>query len=218
MTIFVHDHNRSRNLLRKINKIQRKYNIQENQFAERIAEHQALVKGIAGQIRGKEKKINSKQINRQFAENPRLVYRSLTNSTIEVRVPPKEDEVEGFWRPLCEDPKQHREAEWTQTVEEINRNKQQMPAINITEEKIRNKITQYCNFKAPGIDKIPNFWLKKLTSLHPHYVRAFTKIQREEEETPEWLTTGLTNLHPKTQETHLPNKYRPICCLSTTYK
>ena len=37
-------------------------------------------------------------------------------------------------------------------------------------------------------------------------------------ETPPWLTTGTTSLIPKSTETTLPNKYRPICCLPTTYK
>lgn len=218
MTAFTNSNNRPANLLRKINKILRKYNIHENQLRERIAEHQALVKGFAEQIRCKEKKINSKQINKQFNENPRIVYRNMTNKSIEVKTPPSEDEVERFWRPLYEDPKQHHEAEWIQNIEEINREKPHMPLINITIEKLRAKISQYSNFRAPGIDKIPNFWLKKLTSLHPHYAEIFSKIGREEEDMPVWTTTGLTSLLPKTQETDLPNKYRPICCLSTTYK
>ena len=49
-------------------------------------------------------------------------------------------------------------------------------------------------------------------------MQVFTKIIRGEENTPDWLTTGKTNLLPKSNETQLPNKYRPICCLSTTYK
>ena len=57
-----------------------------------------------------------------------------------------------------------------------------MPPIEITEELIRRKISEYSNFKTPGIDKIPNFYLKKITSLHPHYVIAFTKIQKKEME------------------------------------
>ena len=40
----------------------------------------------------------------------------------------------------------------------------------------------------------------------------------DEENPPDWLTRGKTTLLPKSQETHLPNKYLPICCLNTTYK
>ena len=65
---------------------------------------------------------------------------------------------------------------------------------------------------------MPNFWLRKLNSLHPRYVSLFNKILDGTENTPEWLTQGRTTLLPKSKETHRPNKYRPICCLSTTYK
>ena len=82
-----------------------------------------------------------------------------------------------------------------------------MPRVIITEESIRRKINEYSNFKAAGIDKIPNFWLKRITALHHHYVQVFTKIIRGEETTPDWLTTGKTNLLPKSNETQLPKKY-----------
>ena len=98
-----------------------------------------------------------KQINKQFAESPRMVYRSLNNESIEVQNPPSREQVEGFWKPLFEDPKQHQESQWIDTIKEKNRNKNQMPRVIITEESIRKKINEYSNFKAPGIDKIPNF-------------------------------------------------------------
>ena len=218
MSTFMNTQNHARNLLRKIDGIKRRYNISNDQMEGRLAEHQAIVKGLAAELRSKEKKIKTKQINKQFAENPRVVYRSIARETIEVREPPKEEEVERFWRPLFEDPKQHQESQWIETIIEKNREKQEMPELVITEELARKKIKEFSNFKAPGIDKIPNFWLKKVTALHPHYVLTFMKIQKGDEQSPEWLTMGNTNLLPKSNETQLPNKYRPICCLPTTYK
>ncbi|XP_063585774.1 uncharacterized protein LOC134763144 [Penaeus indicus] len=38
------------------------------------------------------------------------------------------------------------------------------------------------------------------------------------ESAPEWLTEGTTYLLPKNQETQNPKNYRPITCLTTTYK
>ena len=93
-----------------------------------------------------------------------------------------------------------------------------MPALHITTQIVRKKITQYGNFKSPGIDKIPNFWLKKLNSLHPHYASTFNKLINNQEESPDWLAHGKTSLLPKSEETQMANKYRPICCLNTTYK
>ena len=66
--------------------------------------------------------------------------------------------------------------------------------------------------------RFPNFWLKELSCFHPHYARIFNTIINENIETPSWLTKGMTSLLPKSKDTMLPNKYRPICCLPTTYK
>ena len=218
MSMYLNSQNHGRNLLKKIDIIKRKYNVNNAQIEGRMAEHQATVKALAAEIRNKEKKFNTKQINKQFAENPRIVYRNLARETITVQDPPKAEEVERFWRPLFEDPKQHQESQWIETIKEKNRGKQQMAELVITEEVVRKKIKEFSNFKAPGIDKIPNFWLKKMAALHPHYALSFMKIQKGEEQSPEWLTIGNTSLLPKSNETQLPNKYRPICCLSTTYK
>ena len=93
-----------------------------------------------------------------------------------------------------------------------------MPSLNIDLASMKKKLKEFSNFKSPGLDKIPNFWLKQFDSLLPKYVTVFNKIKDGEEATPDWLTMGQTKLLPKSQETERPNKYRPICCLSTTYK
>ena len=90
--------------------------------------------------------------------------------------------------------------------------------LYITEEDIEFKLKSFSNFKKPGVDKLPNFWLKELNSFHFHYANTFNRIINEKLDTPKWLTTGNTSLLPKSKETSLPNKYRPICCLPTTYK
>ena len=169
-------------------------------------------------MRNKERKINHKIINKKFAENPRKVYRDLTEEKIEITKPPDRDELEGFWRTLFENQKQHEENEWTNIVTEKNSEKNTMPELIITSEAMLEKIQHYGNFKAPGIDKLPNFWLKKFKSLHPLYLTSFNKMVNDEEEPPSWLTHGRTSLLPKSKETDKPNKYRPICCLTTTYK
>ena len=88
----------------------------------------------------------------------------------------------------------------------------------ITDEEFQGELRRMKNFKSPGPDQITNFWLKNLTALHPVYLAAFNRILGGEESAPPWLSEGLTTLLPKSAETHLPNKYRPICCLPTTYK
>ena len=57
-----------------------------------------------------------------------------------------------------------------------------------------------------------------MTALHHHYSDCFARILSGEEATPSWLLRGDTSLIPKSNETQQPKKYRPICCLNTTYK
>ena len=209
----------TKHLLRKMRRIKRKYGIRDDsEIPGRIAEHQAEVKALAAQIRNKERKENSKIINKQFGENPRKVYRNIMKQSIEVENPPSKTELEQFWRPLYENTTQHQENEWIDTITAANETKHPMSTLTIGIDHLKNKLKEFGNFKSPGIDKLQNFWLKKLNSLHPKYVYALNKIKDGEEPTPEWLTTGQTKLLPKSEETHRPNKYRPICCLSTTYK
>jgi hypothetical protein len=47
------------------------------------------------------------------------------------------------------------------------------------------------NWKAPGRDHIPNFWLKQPTATHKHIAEIFNKLM-EEDFIPEWLTAGVT--------------------------
>ena len=208
----------TKHLALKVGRLKRKYKIEDHQIRAKIAEHQAHIKGLAAQIRNKDKKINQKRINRLFAENPRKVYRELISDTIEVENPPKKEELEQFWRPLYETAKQHQEGPWVQKIEATNAPKPKMMGIRFDSDIVKRKLTQFGNFKTPGIDRIPNFWLKKLDALHPHLADTFDNLVHHQADLPEWLIRGNTSLLPKSQETHLPNKYRPICCLNTTYK
>ncbi|XP_064090673.1 uncharacterized protein LOC135204382 [Macrobrachium nipponense] len=104
------------NLLKKTRKIKKKYRIGDEPVSGKLAEHQAQVKALAAQMRNKQQKMKAKQINRQFAENPKIVYRNMKKITVEK-----------------------------------NSQKQQMPQINFTTEKV-TEVKEYSHFKTPGID------------------------------------------------------------------
>jgi len=73
------------------------------------------------------------------------------------------------------------------------------------------------NWKVPGRDHIPNFWLKQLTATHKHVAEIFNTLI-EVDSIPEWLTAGETYLIPKNKNTGNPKNYRPVTCLPMTYK
>ena len=184
-----------------------------------VRELEGKIPALAKRIKNQENKINARIQNRQFKTNQRGFYRNLIRDTITVDKPPSEESLENFWRPLFENEGTHnQEAQWIRDIERMNENIPAMPEPVITTEKVSKKLAKFSNYKKPGIDNVPNFWLKQLTSLHRHYSDCFTRMMRGVEVTPAWLTRGDTILIPKSGETELPQKYRPICCLSTTYK
>jgi hypothetical protein len=74
------------------------------------------------------------------------------------------------------------------------------------------------NWKSPGIDQIHNYWLKAFPATHSYITKTFNILTEEPKKMPEWLTTGITYLLPKSEDTKEPNNYQPITCLSTMYK
>ena len=158
-----------------------------------------------------------KKQNKLFAENPTKFYRTLKDDTIAVKNPPKKEEIDQFWRTIYENDQPHNiNAEWIQNIQ--NENINQMQYQEITEDQVKEKLQSANNWKSPGPDQVHNFWLKKLDSLTPIMTKSINTLINNQFHIPEWLTTGNTILIPKTEETHLPNKYRPITCLPTMYK
>ena len=74
------------------------------------------------------------------------------------------------------------------------------------------------NWKLPGPDRLPNFWIKQFNSLHKPMAEAYSEIIKDPKQTPDWLVDGATNLPPKKEETWIPKNYRPIACLPTNFK
>ena len=202
-----------------ISRLCTKYHTNIEGLRNTARELEGKIPALAKRIKNQDNKNKAQIQNRQFKTNQRTFYRTLIRDTITVDKPPTEQDLDNYWRPLFEIEETHnQEAQWIGDIERLNETKPAMPEPEITPGKISKKLAHFSNHKKPGIDNVPNFWLKQLTPLHRHYSNFFTRLLRGEEATPSWLTRGDTSLIPKTKETQLPNKYRPICCLTTTYK
>jgi hypothetical protein len=66
----------------------------------------------------------------------------------------------------------------------------------ICEKDVSEALRTTLNWKAPGRDQIPNFWLKQQAATHSHIAAIFNKLI-EEYQIPEWLTAGVTFLISK---------------------
>jgi hypothetical protein len=97
---------------------------------------------------------------------------------------------------------------------------QQNPSMEcspICEKDVAEALRTTLNWKAPGSDQIPNFWLKQLTATHKHIAAIFNKLI-EEDQIPEWLTAGVKFFISRNENTENPKHYRPVTCLPTMYK
>ena len=95
--------NSSAKLRRAIEKIKRKYNIQENLLEQKILYLHAEVKSLAQRKRNRDNWHQAKVQNKMFDQNAREFYRSLEVSTIEVKEPPQKAALENYWHPMFEE-------------------------------------------------------------------------------------------------------------------
>ena len=210
----------SRRLDHIVSNIKRKYNIQRNtELEQKKVELGLQITALAKRIKNADEKYERKKQNHKFETNQKLFYREIREEKINVERIPSKTEVEEFWRNLYENEMKYKvEPDWLGSVTETMNEKPSMNDITITIEDFSAKVSKFSNHKSAGIDKVTNFWIKQLTELHPYYIKSLNRILNQTEEMSKWFNTGSTTLLPKTADTHLPQKYRPICCLPTIYK
>lgn len=160
-----------------------------------------------------------KEQNRLFTENEHRLYRSLEGKgSKDIKVPSKES-VEEFWSSILSNPIQYKkEAKWIKEIEISSNEVNTVDIEEITEDQVKIAIKKLLNWKSPGIDKIQNYYLKYLTSVHKYLASLFTKIVAGIENSEKWFTTGQVILIPKNENTEDPKNLRPIACLPSMYK
>lgn len=169
---------------------------------------------LAQRVRRYKKRAKQYYQNRQYEKNQKSFFRSLRDTAIRVDKIPTVEEVDTFWRGIYEDDIKHNEeAEW---IRKFKCNSE-MTWRNITAEEVKAVIKNTSNWKAPGPDKINNFWLKQFTATHRELTRIFNELVGGEH-FPGWFARGTTFLVPKNINTEDPKNYRPITCLNTTFK
>ena len=162
-----------------------------------------------------------------FREDSKRFYRILGKKTIQIEhyntKPPDTGEVKKFWQNILEnileqEVKHNEDAQWIKDQEEELQQINQMEWMDLIVEELRLNMTRAANWKSPGLDRLPNFWIKQFKSLHKPMAEAHSEIIKDPKQTPDWLVEGATNLLPKKEETWIPKNYRPIPCLPTTFK
>lgn len=126
---------------------------------------------------------------------------------------PTESEIQQYWRNIWEDEIEHNStADWIQKEYDKTASIKRMEWTDINEAELKQAIDGTANWKAAGIDGIPNFWWKKMEAVHEHLGKAYNEMIKDEQVTPAWLAKGKTYLIPKSDETDKAKNYRPITC------
>ncbi|CAH2107788.1 unnamed protein product [Euphydryas editha] len=165
-----------------------------------------------------------KNDNIMFSTNEKTFYRNLhqlkiDTDTINKPNMPTQTQLETFWSDIWEQQVHHNDkADWIMEEENKWNAIKEMEFTEITETDINNITARLHNWKSPGIDKIHNFWYKKLSSLHKIMAKNFTDIIIGKQKIPDFIATGITYMLPKSQISPQPSQYRPITCLPTIYK
>ena len=121
-----------------------------------------------------------------FREDAKRFYRELGKKTIKIQKPPDIKEVKKFWQNILEQEITHHEdAQWIKDQQEELKDINQMEWKDFTVEELRVNITRAANWKSPGPDKLPNFWIKQFTSLHTPMAKAYSRIMQDPSLTPE---------------------------------
>lgn len=211
---------RTAKVMKKAKKIIDKHAIKNDEELRFIIQNNKLqIQADAKKLRDLQKKDKRKKQNKLFRENPKQLYRELSQSDIKVERTPDPVEVMAFWSNIYENQKPHnKEADWLRQQKEEAQNQEKMEWVELEVKDIEGKLSPAANWKAPGPDRIPNFWLKRLTATHHQLTRNINEIINDPEKTPDWMLEGYTTLLPKHKDTWIVNNYRPITCLSTTYK
>ena len=157
--------------------------------------------------------------NRIFKNDAKKFYKQITARQIKVTNPSEQLAVEQFWKDILENEKSYNfEANWIDVEETLYKEMKSPEWKKLEINEMTTVIKFSHNWKTPGADKVHNFWLKYLTSMHKQLLEAFNEILKEPHNMPRWMTEGTAYLLPKSTETRNPKNYRPVTCLPTTYK
>ena len=122
-------------------------------------------------------------------------YRDLGKKTFQTEKPPDIGEVKKFWQNVLEQEVKHNEdAQWIKDQKEELQQINQMEWKNLTVEELRVNMTRAANWKSPGPDRLPNFWIKQFKSLHKSMAETFSENIMDPKQTQDWLVEGTTNL------------------------
>ena len=146
----------------------------------------------AQRIRQYDKRSKFYRQNSTFKMENKKFYRELGKTQVNVEKPPSKEEVEKFWTSIwCTEKEFNEEAEWLKREEEQWEGLEQQEWEEIKEVKLKESLRKAQKWKSPGIEKVPNFWLKSLDSIHGNITNCYNRAITNPETNPRWFIKKL---------------------------
>lgn len=127
------------------------------------------IEDLSPRLRRSKKRVLQYRQNSLFQEDTKNFYKSLKDTT-ETETAPSQKETS--WKGIYECQITHNEnTDWIKKAED--RERLQMEWTDISVEEVTSVLSRTKNWKATGIDKIPNFWWKELHVTHKYLAEAY---------------------------------------------
>lgn len=158
--------------------------------------------------------------NKMYRVNRKKLFREiLRESSSTGKDVPSVSDLEQFWGGIYGDSSRHEDnSPWIKRHDIADSVSLPMNWQPITAREVATSLKMSQDWKSPGPDNIPNYWLKRLHSVHESLAKCYNNLIDNPTEIPNWLMSGKTILIPKNSDTADPKNYRPIACLNTIYK
>ena len=178
------------------------------------------ISATAAKIRRYEIRNLSKEQNKCFAKDKKKFYRSIFEKGNSVKDVPSQEDIRKFWEgQIWGDSELYtKEPDWLDEIKKSCKSVPEQEWTDISTNDVAVQLAGQMNWKSAGIDCLPNFWLKNAPSCYPLLASSINACIKRPEELPVWLVCGRTVLLPKSIKTADPTQYRPITCLSTSWK
>ena len=175
----------------------------------------AAVQRKKSETKRKERFVN----NTNFRTDPKKFYSDLRFQEQEaVQDPPPVEKVEEYWTKLWSEKSFNKDAPWVRAEEKRMEDVEEGKWEELTYDDLKTAIRRLANWKAAGLDRVQNFWIKHISPLHDDLLNICNEAIEDPSTVPYWMTGGRTTLLYKNGDTTEAKNYRPISCLPTLYK
>ena len=148
---------------KQVDQIQQKYNL--STLAELSQTLKMKLCAIAQRLSRYTKRSDQFHQNKLFQTDAKKFYRELNQKQAPVTEPPTQASIESFWNGILEDGKTHNtESSWIQREAKSFQAITPEPWNDFSLAELKSTLKGLHNWKAPGPDKLQNFWIKSFES------------------------------------------------------